>query len=602
MKSRPIGTDQNILASHHNDRRDDARGGSFLLPHQQLGTIALPTNPSNSQTLTLTINGTAIVITFVSSIGSTPNNILIGANATATAQNLVNFLRRPDLTTSTQVAATAGNQTLLQYSGYAWPGSSTNIVPFSLNKNVNGIAGGLTSFTASTTVTSGSWTAQTMQLYVEDGTYYINGTRYFFTGRSTPTVTAPSSHPRIDVLTLDSSGTLAWTTGTEASSPVAPSYPSNKVPVCELYNIVGETALYDNENQQASEGYISNDVRPTLQYGIPFSAVPDDILPDATNTRSLGSSGEQWLNIYGENIYNNGSLVAATRFGGTGANGALTATSGATNIDLGSASVAILNYTSVSITGTGYITFSNVAAGGTIIIMKSQGNVTITTSATSAFVLKGMGASGGTAGSGGGSTGATNGNPSGGAGLAGNGTWGLSSHSTSAGNAGNGSVFGPWINALSMTAATGATTSANASAGTVSGVNSNLQQLQKYYVYPGGGGSGNQGGSGGTGGAGGAGGGALYIECAGALNFTATINANGGAPTAGTAGVYGGGGGGGAVQIFYNILTANSGTITVAGDSRTAPRREATVSITSVPTLNSHSYARRNYRQGPADQ
>jgi hypothetical protein len=284
MKSRPIGTDQNILASHHNDRRDDARGGGFLLAHQQLGAIALPTNPANTHTLTLTINGTAIVITFVSAIGSTANNVLIGASAAATALNLVNFLRRPDLTSATQVAASAGNQTLLQYCGYALPGSSTSIVPFSLNKNVNGISGALTSFTASTTVTGGSWTAQTMQLYVEDGTYYIGGTRYLFTGGSTPTVTAPSSHPRIDVLTINSSGTLAWTTGTESTSPSAPAYPTGVVPICELYNVVSETALYDNENQQSGEGYIYNDVRPTISnpYGeyilAPSSPAQGDLL------------------------------------------------------------------------------------------------------------------------------------------------------------------------------------------------------------------------------------------------------------------------------------------------------------------------------------
>jgi hypothetical protein len=264
MKSRPIGPGQTILASQNNDKRDDARGGGFLLAHQQLGTIALPTNPSNTQTLTLDINGTNVVVTFVTSIGSSANNVLIGASAAATTQNLVNFLRRPDLTNSTQIAASSANQSLLQYCGYAWPGSSTNIVPFSLNKNVNGLTGPLTSFNITTTVTSGSWTAQTMQLYVQDGTYYIAGTRYLFTGGSTPTVTAPVSHPRIDVLTINSSGTLAWTTGTESSSPVAPTYPVGNVAICELYNVVSETALYDNENQQSSQGYIYNDVRPSV--------------------------------------------------------------------------------------------------------------------------------------------------------------------------------------------------------------------------------------------------------------------------------------------------------------------------------------------------
>jgi hypothetical protein len=262
MKSRPVGTNQNIYATQANDRHDDARGGSFLLAHQQLGALSLATNPTNGQTVTFDVNGTNIVATFVTAIGSAANNILIGVTAAASVQNLLNWLRRPDLTNSNQIAASLGNQTLLSYVGWAWPGSSTTIVPFSLNKNVNGITGALTTFTITTTVTSGSWTAQTMQLYVEDGVYYIGSTQVKFLGSSTPTVTAPSSHPRIDVLTIDTSGTLAWTTGTEASSPSVPAYPSGKIPICELYNVVSETALYDTENQQSGEGYISNDVRP----------------------------------------------------------------------------------------------------------------------------------------------------------------------------------------------------------------------------------------------------------------------------------------------------------------------------------------------------
>lgn len=261
MKSRPLGTGQNILATQSNDKRDDARGGSFLLAHQQLGALSLSTNPTNGQTVTIDVNSTNIVATFVTSIGSSANNILIGASAAASAQNFLNWLRRPDLTSSTQIAASSGNQTLLSYIGWAWPGSSTTIVPFSLNKNVNGLTGPLTSLSVTTTVTSGSWTAQTMQLYVEDGTYFIGTTRVLFTGGSTPTVTAPVSHPRIDILTADNTGTLAWTTGTESATPSAPSYPANKVVICELYNVVGETALYDDENQQSGEGYISNDVR-----------------------------------------------------------------------------------------------------------------------------------------------------------------------------------------------------------------------------------------------------------------------------------------------------------------------------------------------------
>lgn len=265
MKSRPIGSGQAILASQNNDKRDDARGGSFLLAHQQLGVLALPSNPSNGQVIPIVINGTTITITAKTGSVSSPNDVLAPGTPAGFASNVLNFLRRSDLTTTNQVAASSANQTLLSYVGWAYPGSSTNIVPFSLNKNVNGIAGGLTSFNITgITVTSGTWTAQTMQLYVEDGTYFLAGTRYLFNGGSAPTVTAPVSHPRIDILSLDTSGTLSWTTGTESVTPSAPAYPANKIPICELYNVVGETALYDYENQQGGQGYIYNDVRPTI--------------------------------------------------------------------------------------------------------------------------------------------------------------------------------------------------------------------------------------------------------------------------------------------------------------------------------------------------
>ncbi len=84
-------------------------------------------------------------------------------------------------------------------------------------------------------------------------------------------------------------------------------------------------------------------------------------------------------------------------FGGTGVDGALTISSGTTNIDLGGSQVFVKNYTSISITGTGALTFSNPHANGTIIILKSQGNVILTSSATRLIDLRLLGATGGNA-------------------------------------------------------------------------------------------------------------------------------------------------------------------------------------------------------------
>lgn len=77
------------------------------LPSSAYVTLAAATVSNND---TFTLNG--LVFTFVSSIGSTAGNILIGANSTATIVNLAAGLAAPFTTTSTYVAQanTTANQ------------------------------------------------------------------------------------------------------------------------------------------------------------------------------------------------------------------------------------------------------------------------------------------------------------------------------------------------------------------------------------------------------------------------------------------------------------------------------------------------------------
>ncbi len=395
-----------------------------------------------------------------------------------------------------------------------------------------------------------------MTLYVEPGTYYIGGTRVIFAGGNTPTFTAPVTHPRIDLVTADSSGSIAIVQGTEASTPVAPAYPANKAVLCEVYNVVGETALYDLVNETSGEGYISNDVRPILDYPFNPLSVASDIIPDATDTRNLGSnpgsSGNEWNNIYAKNIYastiiqQDGVNISVAKFGGTGADGALSITSGTTTINLGGASVVVKNYTSISITGTGQLAFSNPAAGGTIIILKSQGNVTITSTAAAAIDASSMGSAGGASVS-----------PGGGFPMNGNTGSGFSYFTVPSVAAGSG----------------GSSTSPNGGGGggqSNGNINANNVSFVRKAAYPGtGGGSGAVYGpnTGGSSGVGGIGGGAVYIECGGALNITSTFKSVGAAGAAGSANYCcgGGGGGGGMFVILYNTLTANTATFTVTG-------------------------------------
>lgn len=569
-----VGTPNQWNALH-----EDARGASRLLAHQMYGTIALPTNPTNGKTLTLAINGNDITITFVSSIGTAAGNVLIGASAAATAANLLQLLQNPTVSSSTQVAIgtnTSVNVTLVNYIAWSLISGGTSIIASS---NAFSLYTPDTSFSASTNVTGGSYTANTMALYVEPGVVYVNGTEVYFAGGITSTVTAPVSHPRIDVLSIDSTGTLNWTTGTEASSPSTPAYPANQIPICELYNVVGETALYDQSNSQSGQGYLYNDVRPFLSTGVALGAVPDNIIPSANNTYNLGSSGEQWANGYfGTGVFVNGLGVAITKFGGTGADGSLSISSGTTTLALGSARYSVKNYTSISITGTAALTFSSPHAMGTYIKIRSQGALTVTSSATAAVIGDGLGASAGK-------------------GVAGAQLYnaGTITTGTSAGGGGGGGSQQGY---------------GSTGGGVAGGLGGNpLMGLAPWatLIEPGGGGSSGQTGyangfSGGTPGTGGTGGASIDFEIAGNINITATFSskgATGGASPNNSSGGYsgggGGGGGGGSIRILYNgSVTANSATFTVTGGSGGSVGSGGTVGTSGAAGANGDSLVAAN--------
>jgi len=256
-------------------------------------------------------------------------------------------------------------------------------------------------------------------------------------------------------------------------------------------------------------------------------------------------------------------LSGLVKFGGTGADGALSVSSGNTNIDLGGALFVVKNYTSISITGTGSVTFINPNSAGTLIFLKSQGSVTLTSSATPMLDASGCGTAGGAF--------ATN---------AGTATAGTditqtlaiySTTSNSGGRPATGGANGGASTAIANPSFYGATLRATALG------NERLPVVLVPGAGGGGGSSNNNPSAPGVAGSGGNGGGALYIECAGALNFT-TVN---GISVAGKNGTNAsgstnnaGGGGGGAPGMFlciYNTLTANSGSVnTSAGTGGTA--------------------------------
>lgn len=80
--------------------------------------------------------------------------------------------------------------------------------------------------------------------------------------------------------------------------------------------------------------------------------------------------------------------------GGTGADGALTQTSGTTTIAVGSAFFFVKNYSVISLTSTAILTMSGMPSAGTILALKSQSSITLTSSGNT-ISLAGLGSTGG---------------------------------------------------------------------------------------------------------------------------------------------------------------------------------------------------------------
>jgi len=234
------------------------------------------------------------------------------------------------------------------------------------------------------------------------------------------------------------------------------------------------------------------------------------------------------------------------KFGGSGADGALTISSGTTTLDLGGAQFYEKNYSSISITGTGSLAFTNPHANGTIITIKCKGDCTLTSSNPS-IDTTGMGAAGGAQ--------ITTINADGNDGNLPT----TSFYITQTGAAGGKGKFG------------GATPTAGAqyvSSSIMTRYSNHLSLYQGINVGAGaGGGSGSVSSVSGTGGAGGNGGGGLYMEIYGAINFTGSIKLNGsnGAAGVGNGGSGGGGGAAGTAVVLYNTSTSLSGTFTATG-------------------------------------
>lgn len=204
-------TDKNIVFAGGNSP-------SFINPGLG-GDLAINTQPSNGETFTLTVDGTAITFTAVASIGATPGNFLIGADKHATRANLAALINAPTVTSATQVALTGAQLTACQKC------SATD--DLALNIFVRAIDGTVATLTGAETMAGAgnTWTANT------------------------------TKH-RIDLLVLETAGsTLQIRKGSEAASPTVPTPTSGDIVLAVVYCRVGLASIKDRDD--STNGYIS---------------------------------------------------------------------------------------------------------------------------------------------------------------------------------------------------------------------------------------------------------------------------------------------------------------------------------------------------------
>lgn len=150
-----------------------------------------------------------------------------------------------------------------------------------------------------------------MTVRIAKGTCFVEGVRVNYAGGNSSTFTAPTTHPRIDLITLNSAGTINYTTGTEAASPDVPSFPADELPLALIYHRVGETSI--KATSDGTNGYIYRDVRAFL-FWRSASGGAGGAPSDATyfvNSASDGLTSELVLSALTSNISIMGNQAAA---------------------------------------------------------------------------------------------------------------------------------------------------------------------------------------------------------------------------------------------------------------------------------------------------
>lgn len=86
-----------------------------------------------------------------------------------------------------------------------------------------------------------------LNLTLAAGTYEINGIEYSYGGGTIANSSASGANPRIDVISINTSGTVTVTAGTAAANPVAPGLPSGECPLALVYRATSDNTISNED-------------------------------------------------------------------------------------------------------------------------------------------------------------------------------------------------------------------------------------------------------------------------------------------------------------------------------------------------------------------
>lgn len=124
--------------------------------------------------------------------------------------------------------------------------------------------------------------------------------RVSFASGDSPTMSAPVSNPRIDIVYLTPSGDIRVVTGTEAASPTLPSLaPSGdtRLPICAVYHKVGQARVvnFESKDSNTGDGYIYQDLRPFVRFPRSQYPLPREVqLADGATITINAAAGEKF--------------------------------------------------------------------------------------------------------------------------------------------------------------------------------------------------------------------------------------------------------------------------------------------------------------------